>query len=64
MTEWSSARSGPGSTPRFDNWLYFPDKSKVQGQAWATLVIKGLIEGCNIVVRNVSVIRDFGERAR
>ena len=64
VTEWSSARSGPGSTPRFDNWLYFPDKSKVQGQAWATLVIKGLIEGCNIVVRNVSVIRDFGERAR
>ena len=64
VTEWSSARSGPGSTSRFDNWLCFPGKSKVQEQTWATPVIKGFIEVCNIVIRNVSVIRDFTERAR
>ena len=64
VTEWSSARSGPGSTSRFDNWLCFPGKSKVQEQTWATPVIKGFIEVCNIVIRNVSVIRDFTVRAR
>lgn len=63
VTAWSSADSGPGSTPRFENWLFFPDKSKVQGQTWAAPVIKGFIEGCNIVIRNVSVIRGFTERA-
>lgn len=63
VTGWSSARRGPTSTPCFDNWLYFPSKSKVQGQAWTTLVIKGFVEGCNIVSRNVYVIRDFTERA-